>query len=191
MNLMTSWTSVSEPDKSDPSGINTGPSICFSVPIGEPRQVVAAGASQDAVEGEIRCGRFRLLPHCRVLLRDGQHIEVGGRAFDLMQVLMESAGAVVSKAEIIRRVWPATLVEEGNLRFQVAALRKALGEDGDLIKAVRGRGYLLAAEVAKGEPEGRAAQSTAPSEGADPYDRLLTLVGSVLDELLRMKQQTR
>lgn len=70
-----------------------------------------------------------------------------------MHVLMSSPGAVVSKQEIIRRVWPTTLVEECNIRFQVATLRKALGEDRDLIKAVSGRGYLLAVEASAADPE--------------------------------------
>lgn len=73
-------------------------------------------------------------------------IELGGRAFDLLCVLVQCKGAVVSKAEIQRAVWPSMAVEESNIRFQIAALRKALGEHATLIKTIHGRGYLFADE---------------------------------------------
>ncbi|MDG2527900.1 winged helix-turn-helix domain-containing protein [Caulobacter endophyticus] len=96
---------------------------------------------------------FSLLPAARILLRDGQAVEIGSRAFDLLHVLLRSRGKVVERAEIMRRVWPTTTVEESNLRVQVSALRKALGDDRELLKTVPGRGYLLAVDVASaGEP---------------------------------------
>jgi DNA-binding winged helix-turn-helix (wHTH) protein len=61
--------------------------------------------------------------------------------------LVQARGTVVTKEVIARQVWPSTIVEESNLRFQMACLRKALGVDRDLIKTVPGRGYLLAADV--------------------------------------------
>jgi DNA-binding response OmpR family regulator len=89
---------------------------------------------------------FNVMPGERLLLRDGQIVDIGGRAFDLLLVLLESRGAIVSKNEIVDHVWPSTLVDESNLRFQMACLRRALGEDRDVIKTVQGRGYLLVAE---------------------------------------------
>jgi DNA-binding winged helix-turn-helix (wHTH) protein len=53
---------------------------------------------------------------------------------------------VVEKEAIVSFVWPNTIVEESNLRFQMAALRKALGRDRDIIKTIPGRGYFLAQE---------------------------------------------
>jgi len=91
---------------------------------------------------------FELLPEDRLLLRDGRPVELGGRAFDLLVVLLRSRGKVVSKNEIADHVWPSMIVEESNLRFQMARLRRALGRDGDVIKTVKGRGYLLAADIA-------------------------------------------
>jgi DNA-binding winged helix-turn-helix (wHTH) protein len=64
--------------------------------------------------------------------------------FDILTVLLRSRGCIVGKREIVKAVWPTTTVEESNLRFQVAQLRKALGRDQDLIKTVPGRGYLFA-----------------------------------------------
>lgn len=89
---------------------------------------------------------FTILPAARALLRRGRPVAIGGRAFDLLLVLLRARGAIVGKEEIIRQVWPSTFVDEGNLRFQMAMLRKALGEDRDMIKTVTGRGYLLVDE---------------------------------------------
>ena len=96
---------------------------------------------------EMRFRTFVVLPGARVLLRDGNSICIGSRAFDLLVVLLRSRGLVVTKDEINRHVWPKLNVEESNLRFQVAALRRALGEDADLVKTIAGRGYLFAAEA--------------------------------------------
>jgi TolB-like protein len=91
-------------------------------------------------------GRFRILPHRREVLADGRPIELGGRAFDLLMVLLEANGAVVDKDELISRVWPGRVIEEGNLRAQIRAVRIALA-DHDLIRTVAGRGYQFTAEV--------------------------------------------
>jgi DNA-binding winged helix-turn-helix (wHTH) protein len=78
-------------------------------------------------------GRYVVLPAARALLRDGVPVDIGGRAFDLLLVLLQARGAIVGKHEIVRYVWPSTFVDEGNLRFQMAMLRRALGKDRDLI----------------------------------------------------------
>jgi DNA-binding winged helix-turn-helix (wHTH) protein len=95
------------------------------------------------------------LPRARQLLVDGQPVEFGGRAFDLLMVLIGAPGTLVTKNEIMSRVWPDTVVEEGNLKVQMAALRKVLREDRDVIKTVHGRGYVFASEVttAPAEPD--------------------------------------
>lgn len=86
---------------------------------------------------------FTVLPRSRALLLNGEPVELGGRAFDLLLVLLRARGTIVGKDEIMRQVWPSTFVDEGNLRFQVTMLRKALGRDRDMIKTVTGRGYLM------------------------------------------------
>lgn len=91
---------------------------------------------------------YRMFPAARRLERRGAAVELGSRAFDLLWTLIEQRGRVVAKAEIVKRVWPSTIVEESNLRFQMAYLRKCLGRDSDLIKTIPGRGYLFVDEQA-------------------------------------------
>ena len=92
-------------------------------------------------------GRFRVLPHRRELLADNRPVELGGRAFDVLMVLIEARGAVVSKETLMERVWPGRIVDENNLPAQITALRRAFGADRDLIRTVPGRGYQFAGEV--------------------------------------------
>jgi DNA-binding winged helix-turn-helix (wHTH) protein len=99
---------------------------------------------------------FKVLVTARKLLRDDKEVALGGRAFDLLLSLLSARGRVLSKAEIMRQVWPTTIVDECNLRFQMALLRRALGRDRDIVKTVPGRGYLIVEDFALG-PEARAA----------------------------------
>jgi predicted ATPase/DNA-binding winged helix-turn-helix (wHTH) protein len=92
-------------------------------------------------------GRFQVLPHRRELLADGQPIKLGGRAFDVLMVLIEARGAVVSRAALMARVWPDRVVEENNLPAQIKALRAAFGLERELIRTVSGRGYQFTGEV--------------------------------------------
>ncbi|WP_426237525.1 response regulator [Pararhizobium sp. DWP1-1-3] len=94
----------------------------------------------------IRFGRFCAIPHSRQLLMDGKPREIGGRAFDLLMVLLKSNGGIVTKIEIFNEVWPSMVVEECNLRFQVGSLRRALGDNGEIVKTVVRRGYMLVRE---------------------------------------------
>src|ERR1700721_4012326 len=93
-------------------------------------------------------GRFRLLLHSRELLAGGVPLSVGNRALDVLFALIEARGLLVTKDELLSRVWPNTTVEENNLQFQVSTIRKVLGEDRDLIRTVSGRGYRFVEEVA-------------------------------------------
>lgn len=103
-------------------------------------------ATRDGLDGSIRFGRFCAIPHSRQLLMDGRPQEIGGRAFDLLMVLLKSNGGIVSKDEILNEVWPSMVVEECNLRFQIKSLRRALGTHGDMIKTIVRRGYMLIRE---------------------------------------------
>jgi DNA-binding winged helix-turn-helix (wHTH) protein/TolB-like protein/Tfp pilus assembly protein PilF len=82
----------------------------------------------------------------RALMRGEETIGVTPKAFDLLAVLAENGGNIVSKETLMMRLWPDTAVEEGSLAFQVSTLRKALG-DGRYIVTVPGRGYQLAGPV--------------------------------------------
>lgn len=130
---------------------------------------------------------FRMLPAARILLHHGAPVEIGGRAFDLLHVLLRSRGALVERADIIRHVWPTTMIEESNLRVQVACLRKILGEDRDLLKTVPGRGYLLAADISPASAEQpRGPLGPGPKEDAQG---LRALLHSVLEELRGLNRQ--
>src|SRR5215469_14457349 len=96
---------------------------------------------------DINFGRFRLDLTRRELRRDDQPVRIYRRPLAILCALAEAQGEIVSKAELMARLWPGRVVEEGNLHVQVAALRKALGEhDGghSLVVTVPGRGYRLA-----------------------------------------------
>ena len=95
----------------------------------------------------IEFGSFSILPHRRQLLADGRPIRLGGRAFDLLLALLEVPGAVVSKDELLSRIWPGRIVEENRLPSEISALRKAFGVDRDLIQTVSGRGYQFTGEI--------------------------------------------
>jgi DNA-binding winged helix-turn-helix (wHTH) protein len=77
----------------------------------------------------------------RQLLADGVPIELGTRAFDLLLVLLEADGSLVTKEELMSRVWPGITVSEENIKLQVSVLRKALGADRDVIHTEFRRGY--------------------------------------------------
>ena len=103
----------------------------------------------------VEFGRFRILPHRREVLADGRPIELGGRAYDLLIALIDANGAVVGRDELMSRVWPGRVVEEGNLRAQIRALRSAL-RDPDLIRTVAGRGYQFTGVVLTSSGRGQA-----------------------------------
>jgi TolB-like protein len=95
---------------------------------------------------EIQFGRFRFDVARRELMRDGAPVKLGGRALDILAALVAAKGGIVSKDELLTRVWPGVTVEENNLQVQVSALRKALDRGGDEqshLITVPGRGYRL------------------------------------------------
>ncbi|MGC2203053.1 MAG: winged helix-turn-helix domain-containing protein, partial [Stellaceae bacterium] len=83
-------------------------------------------SSSATADAALEFGRFRVLLRQRQLLADGVPVELGTRAFDLLLVLLEADGSLVSKDELLNQVWPGVTVSEGNLKLQVSALRKAL-----------------------------------------------------------------
>jgi len=85
-----------------------------------------------AVGERLKFGEFELAPVARALWRRGEEVKLGSRALDILIALAERAGEVVTHKELLSTVWPDVTVEEGNLRFQLSVLRKALraGRDG-------------------------------------------------------------
>jgi len=98
----------------------------------------------------IAFGRFELDLRQRVLMRDGVPVPLGSRASDLLCELARAPGELVSKDDLMARVWPQTIVEENNLQVQVSAVRKALAADAQgrhWLQTVAGRGYRFVAPV--------------------------------------------
>jgi DNA-binding winged helix-turn-helix (wHTH) protein len=104
-------------------------------------------ADRAAAPGSLEFGRFRVLLHQRQLLADDAPVELGTRAFELLLALLEANGSLVTKQELMVRVWPGVVVIEENLKVQVSALRRALGEDRNFIRTEFGRGYRFTAAV--------------------------------------------
>jgi DNA-binding winged helix-turn-helix (wHTH) protein/TolB-like protein/Tfp pilus assembly protein PilF len=97
-------------------------------------------------------GRFRLNVAERILLRDGEVVPLTPKVFDILLTLVENRGQVVSKEGLMKRVWPDTFVEEGNLTQNISLLRKALGESPggvQFIETVPRRGYRFVAAISE------------------------------------------
>ncbi len=94
--------------------------------------------------------RFTLLARRRLLLRDGVPVSIGSRAFDILVSLVARRGALMTQGELLAEVWPTTCVEPSNVRVQMVALRKALGDgEARLIATAPGRGYRFTAPLAQ------------------------------------------
>src|SRR5688500_5848271 len=107
-------------------------------------------------------GRFRLNTAERVLLREGELVSLTPKVFDILLTLVENSGQVVSKEDLMKRVWPDTFVEEGNLTQNISLLRKALGETPggvQFIETVPRRGYRFVAVTS--EPSNHAPKVSA------------------------------
>jgi DNA-binding winged helix-turn-helix (wHTH) protein/TolB-like protein/Tfp pilus assembly protein PilF len=114
-------------------------------------------------------GRFRLDPTDRLLLRDQEVVPLTPKVFDTLLVLVEAEGRVVEKDDIMKRVWPDTFVEEGNLTQNISVLRKALGESAEgiaYVETLPRRGYRFAAQIRAIARENNAA--AAPASEAVP-----------------------
>jgi len=135
----------------------------------------------------IRVGAFEIQPSDRRLCSEGRPIEIGARAFDLLLVLAENPGRLVTKAMLLERVWGRLVVDENNLPAQIASLRRVLGAGA--IRTVPGFGYRLELLTGAEIPAGAGPATTPrPAAGrtASPHmllprrawpDRLPPLVG--------------
>jgi predicted ATPase/DNA-binding winged helix-turn-helix (wHTH) protein len=98
-------------------------------------------------------GPFTLTPALRLLELDGRPVPLAIRSFDILLALVERAGEVVTKAELMEKAWPDANVEEGNFRLHIASLRKSLGDGKDgarYVTTVTGRGYCFVAPISSG-----------------------------------------
>src|ERR1700748_3310812 len=146
-------------------------------------------------------GPFVLNPTQRVLLRGDRPVRLGSRAREILICLVERAGTVVSKNDLIRRVWPETVVEEGTLRVHIASLRKILGEDRDRVRYVEnvtGHGYRFVAAVTKAATTGNTAATvlgpvSAETGACSCTPRLIgrkNVVSTIADQLRQRRLMT-
>ena len=91
----------------------------------------------------IRIGKLTVLPDRRQLFVAGASVELGYKAMDILLILIEADGALVTKDELMDRVWPTTIAAENNLRVQICGIRKVMAEYRELLICVPGRGYRL------------------------------------------------
>jgi predicted ATPase/DNA-binding winged helix-turn-helix (wHTH) protein len=144
-------------------------------------EIKAVDCAREPAEHEISFGRFRLLPAQRLLLEGDKPVLIGGRAFDLLIALVERPGEVVSKSELIAKVWPHTFVDEGNLKVRIAALRRVLADDQAgkrYISTIVGRGYCFVAPITRSNgPNPAAVQHSAVEPLSNIPVPLMQLIG--------------
>ena len=110
---------------------------------------------------------FRLDLSEKILLNDGKPVPLTPKVFDTLKVLLENAGRLLEKDELMNKIWQDRFVEEGNLTFNIKMLRKALGDDAakpQFIETVQRRGYRFIAEVKEFQ---ETVSSVAQNEKAD------------------------
>ncbi|MEA2844930.1 MAG: hypothetical protein QOG78_211, partial [Rhodospirillaceae bacterium] len=132
-------------------------------------------------EDVLSFGPFNLFAAERLLKKADEPIALGGRAIDILIALVERAGEVVAQRELISRVWPDVTVEDANLRFHIAALRKALGggrNGSRYVSNVVGRGYCFVAPVTRSSKPAVSASETTTTERVQKLlPRLARMVG--------------
>ena len=137
--------------------------------------------SAGTATGTLSFGPFTVTSHERLVMRDGVALPLGAKAFDTLIALMSRPNEVVSKCDLMALVWPGLTVEEANLRFHVAALRKALGDGKDgarYITTLSGRGYCFVAPISqRGNPAERAPAARTEFPPVKLPNRLQRMVG--------------
>ncbi len=142
-----------------------------------------------AAESAISFGPYRLLPTQRLLMEGDKPVRLGSRALDILTALVEHRGEVVSRDELMARVWPNTHVEEGNLKFQISALRRTLGGGNRYLVNIPGRGYSFVAPVARAEEARIAAPEPPQTQNAHNLPALLTRLIGREDTITRLANQ--
>ncbi|CAN7552733.1 winged helix-turn-helix domain-containing protein [Pararhizobium sp. LjRoot255] len=73
----------------------------------------------------------------------GSVVPIGSRAFEIIETLLDSPGELVTKDDLMKRVWPGLVVEDNTIQVHISAIRKVLGKDRNILKTIAGRGYRL------------------------------------------------
>ena len=122
-----------------------------------------------SAEALILFGPFRVLPKQRLLMQADKPVRLGSRAFDVLIALLERPGELLSKEELMARVWPNTFVGPANLAMHISALRRVLGDGRDgnrYVVNIPGRGYRFVAAVTIVEDPPRPAPAV--TQASDP-----------------------
>jgi DNA-binding winged helix-turn-helix (wHTH) protein len=133
-------------DATEPAGGRLVRSLYCASPSGDKNLEYSEKGSDVPTPG--RClvyesGEWELDLARRELRARGVPVPIGGRAFEIIEVLVQSAGELVTKNDLAARVWPGATVEDNTLQVQISAIRRALGPDREMLKTVSGRGYRL------------------------------------------------
>jgi len=132
------------------------------------RLAPAAGLEDPSI---IEFGPFSIDERERMLRRDGQAVPLTPKAVDVLLALLERPGRLITKDELVQRVWPDTFVEEANLPYNIFTLRKALGETADnpeYVETIPKRGYRFKAPVRRlnGHRGSLGGESRGPDQGS-------------------------
>src|SRR5580658_4947442 len=142
----------------------------LSVPAQDRRSVYESG------EWEVDLARHELRAR-------GVPVPIGNRAFEIIEVLVQSAGELVTKNDLTARVWPGAIVEDNTIQFHISAIRKALGRDRGMLKTASGRGYRMVGGWTLRQESTSSADSIAlePARAAaEPFQTNLPAVASDL-----------
>jgi predicted ATPase/DNA-binding winged helix-turn-helix (wHTH) protein len=136
----------------------------------------------------ISFGDFVLVSSKRLLTRAGVPVELGARTLDTLITLVSRANEIVSKHDLMTRIWPDVTVDEGSLRFHIASLRKALGDGKNgarYIVTEAGRGYSFVASINRSSEQGdMPVRAVARSSSVNLPSRLAGMIGR--DEGVRL-----
>jgi predicted ATPase/DNA-binding winged helix-turn-helix (wHTH) protein len=175
------WQPISE---GQPWALTANSSLIAAAACSGPGQVrgVKSGSGICIMDGRaISFGPFRLLAAQRLLLEGDRPVRLGSRALDILTALVERPGELVGKHELMARAWRGTFVEEGNLKFQVGALRRALGDGRGgrrYIATSAGQGYRFVAPITVAEAPAAVPLPAAPTtQNHNLPARLTRLIG--------------
>ena len=149
---------------------------------------------ETVVTDEYRFAEFAFFPDRQLLTRDGAAVRVGSRALAILHLLIERRESLVTKRDILARVWPGLEVGEENIRINIVALRRALSDDHAeqrFIVTDHGRGYRFVAPLA--ESQRQESPTPAPAGTGRLPVRLTSLVGrdETLEQLAQLQAEHR
>src|SRR6202163_433100 len=142
-----------------------------------------AGVSEASANQVYACDQWEIDLGRRELRSRGIPVPLGGRAFEIVTVLVQSAAELVTKDHMMDRVGPAATVGEATLHVHISAVRKALGQDRAMLKTVSGRGYRLLGSWTHQQREATAAavySSLTRTSGAPPANNFPPLISRLI-----------